>query len=320
MPIKFGKKRTMEIVDLKQFNIFNNVDSQSLETIIDVHDLVEYEIGEHLISRFKTNEFVYLLLEGEAKVYLKEGGEPLNTLYSGDSMGEISVLDGYPGSAFVIATKPSKVIKISREKIWRLTESNHAFTKNLLQILVNYIRLANDQVDYSIQLQHKIAAKANRDALTGLYNRRWFDEQFDGLLRRSIEKKQDFSFIMIDIDRFKQVNDDYGHGVGDLVLQQTGLILSQHARTQDAAVRYGGEEMSLILPNTSLEQAINIAERLRKAIAETEFILTDNSSIHVTISLGCSTYTGTEGKQQLMKIADDALYLAKKNGRNQVRY
>jgi len=310
----------MKIADLKQFTIFDHVDDKTLERLIGKHEVIEYKVGEHLISRFKNNEFVFLLLEGQAKVYLSEGAESLNNIYSGESMGEISVLDGRPASVFVIAVKPCKVIKVSKEDTWLLIESSHAFTKNLLHILVDCIRMVNDQVDSSIQLQQKMATMANRDALTGLYNRHWFDEHFDGLLLRCIEANQDFSYIMIDIDHFKQVNDVYGHAAGDLVLQQTGLILSDHARTQDAAVRYGGEEMSLILPNTNLEQALNIAERLRKTIAETEFTLADQSNISITISLGCATYTGAEDKQQLMKIADDALYQAKKNGRNQVRY
>lgn len=310
----------MEITDLQKFTIFNDVDNKLLENFIRMHTVVKYEIDEHLISRFKTNNFVFLVLNGEAKVYLNEDSDSLNTIHMGDSFGEISVLDGHPGSVFVIATKPCEVIKISKDEFLFLSENSHAFTKNLLQILVNCVRLVNDQVDSSLQLQQKMTVVANRDALTGLYNRRWFDDQFEGLLYRAIEQKQGFSFIMIDIDHFKQVNDVYGHAVGDLVLQQTGFILSNHARSQDAAVRYGGEEMSLILPNTTLKQARNIAERLRKTIAETQFILADNSSsIQVTISLGCSTYTGIEDKQQLMKLADDALYQAKNNGRNQVR-
>jgi len=124
---------------------------------------------------------------------------------------------------------------------------------------------------------------------------------------------------MIDIDHFKQVNDQYGHAVGDIVLLKCGEILLEHARERDAAVRYGGEELSVILPHTTLKQALDIAERIRAIIEKTEFQYSKDKKLNITVSLGCSSYTGIEDKKELMKLADDALYRAKNNGRNQVR-
>jgi len=310
----------MENNQLSQFEIFVDVDPKTIASILSTHPITTYQPGEYLITRFEPNNHIILLLTGSAEVYLSENDEPLNIMNSGESIGEISVLDGHPASAFVIALTECHTICIDKDEIWNLAKQSHAFTFNLLNLLVSRLRSLNDQVDTSIQLQHQMERKATIDALTGLYNRRWFDDHFDDILNRCKENNQPFSFVMVDIDHFKQVNDVYGHAVGDIVLHQTGAILKKHARERDAAVRYGGEEMSLILPNTTLEQSLDIAERLRKAIQQSSFQYAKDKSLNITISLGVSSFTGKEDKQLLMKRADDALYQAKESGRNQIRY
>jgi diguanylate cyclase (GGDEF)-like protein len=309
----------MDVQRILQFDLFKNVRADIIEELLSSHSVSIFQPGEYLITRFKDNKYLFLLLEGSVEIYLNENDKPLNIIERGESIGEISLLDGQPASAHVIALSECQVFMIDKEKIWSIAENSHAFTFNLLQHLVDRLRKFNAQVDSSIQAQQKMEKKATIDALTGLYNRRWFDDHFDTILNRCIDENQDFSFIMIDIDHFKHVNDQYGHAVGDVVLHKTGAILLEHARERDAAVRYGGEELSLILPNTTLEQALVIAERIRKVIEKTDFQYSKDEKLNITVSIGCSTYTGSEDKNRLMKLADDALYLAKDNGRNQVR-
>jgi len=282
-------------------------------------------VGDYLITRYQPNQHIFLLLSGSAEVYLDKTEAPLNIISRGDSIGEISVLDGQPASAHVIALSECHVLMIDRDAVWMLVDNSHAFAGNLLHFLVDRLRHFNQTVDTAIQIQHQMERKANFDALTGLYNRRWFDKQFDVILKRCVDNQQVFSFVMIDIDHFKRVNDNYGHAVGDIVLHQMGRILKQHARERDAVVRYGGEELSMLLPDTSSEQAFSIAERLRKKVADSLFNYDKDKSLNITISLGCSSSSienraESETKQQLMKLADDALYKAKDSGRNQVQF
>lgn len=309
----------MDIQAILQFELFKNIEPDIVEGLLSSHSVSTFLPGEYLITRFKPNKDLFLLLKGSVEIYLNEKDKPLNIIGDGESIGEISLLDGQPASAHVIALSECQVVKIDKDEIWPIAKNSHAFTFNLLKHLVDRLRLFNDQVDTSIKVQHRMEKRATVDALTGLYNRRWFDEQFDSILNRCKKENQSFSFIMIDIDHFKQVNDQYGHAVGDIVLHKSGEILLEHLRERDAAVRYGGEELSLILPNTTLEQAVDIAERIRIIIEKTEFQYSKDKKLNITVSIGCSSYTGSEDKKKIMKLADDALYQAKENGRNQVR-
>ena len=123
---------------------------------------------------------------------------------------------------------------------------------------------------------------------------------------------------MLDIDHFKQVNDKYGHAAGDLVLKQVAEKMLVNARSRDAAVRYGGEEMCLILPQTQLEQSAIVDERISMANEAEDITISDHQTIKVTVSLGSAAYNGHNTKQEIMKTADEGLYHAKERGRNQV--
>ena len=122
---------------------------------------------------------------------------------------------------------------------------------------------------------------------------------------------------MLDIDHFKSVNDDYGHGAGDFVLQQTAKLISQNLRESDQIIRYGGEEFLILLPGGDLDTAVTIAERIRKNIQEYP-VEVDGHSIHITVSIGVATLAHQEPQAEGIKRADEALYTAKNNGRNRV--
>ena len=168
------------------------------------------------------------------------------------------------------------------------------------------------------QLYEERKHQARIDLTTDIYNRRGLFE----LGRREMDRAQRFSrplsAIMVDIDHFKRVNDTHGHPVGDLVLIELAQRLKIHLRSIDILSRYGGEEFVILLPETSSDQAAEIAERLRQIIEEKPFT-PDGLSIPITISQGVSiTYGDDPDIKSLIKRADDAMYLSKKLGRNQV--
>lgn len=156
-----------------------------------------------------------------------------------------------------------------------------------------------------------------KDALTGIYNRRYLEAHLTIECERHTRYSRKMSLIMFDIDHFKKVNDTYGHQCGDLVLKTIATKISKLARNTDYLVRYGGEEFCCILPETSANDALNLAERFRSHIAK---LVMDNKEdkIQVTISLGIAELHGGETPDQLLKRADDALYEAKNTGRNRV--
>lgn len=180
-----------------------------------------------------------------------------------------------------------------------------------LSYLAKYLIKSRD-----FEYQYKLATI---DGLTELYNHRYFQDTLRNQIESSKRYGQKFSLIIIDIDFFKKFNDTYGHQAGDAVLRQVAQTLKKNSRTTDFVCRYGGEEMSIILPNTSAEEALNHANRLCKAISEKTFQLNTTETGNVTISLGVATFPeNAETAQELIEVADKGLYYAKEHGRNQV--
>lgn len=160
---------------------------------------------------------------------------------------------------------------------------------------------------------------SQRDPMTGLYNVRSFDHFYNIMVSKTIEENGQCAVCLVDIDHFKQINDTYGHPAGDEVLKQVANQLRKLTREQDIVSRNGGEEFSVLFPNTSMDQAKEIADRIRKTIEEQKFILPDNSSIRLTVSAGIAANIEPIVKPDLLfQEADDALYLAKQSGRNRV--
>jgi diguanylate cyclase (GGDEF)-like protein len=157
------------------------------------------------------------------------------------------------------------------------------------------------------------------DPLTELFNVRYFRSALDTELERTVRTTIPTSLMMVDLDHFKQVNDVWGHEVGNQVLKLTARLIKQVTRQLDIQCRYGGEEFVVILPSTTLLLASQVAERLRQKIEESE-IFTEEQSFKVTASIGLSVRLAHEKgtASDLIKAADDCLYQAKSAGRNQV--
>ncbi len=168
-------------------------------------------------------------------------------------------------------------------------------------------------------LFRKLKEESTKDYLTGLNNVREFNKLFRLVIEKAVSNNQKFSLLLIDIDFFKKINDTHGHQAGDKVLKEIGKILRQNCRADDYISRNGGEEFSVLLENASNSKAIEIAERIRRIIAENEFEISSGRKINVTISIGISSYPETVTDiTQIIERADEALYKAKRNGRNLV--
>jgi diguanylate cyclase (GGDEF)-like protein len=165
------------------------------------------------------------------------------------------------------------------------------------------------------QLEHDLRRLSTTDALTNLFNRRFLDQTLDAEFVRARRSHGAISLIMFDIDHFKKFNDTHGHDQGDRVLQMVARCLRENVRSFDFPCRYGGEEYVAILPGLSPGEALEMAERLRVAVAETEV-----DGLHVHISLGVSSYPrlDLDSGTALLEAADAALYIAKESGRNRV--
>jgi len=164
----------------------------------------------------------------------------------------------------------------------------------------------------------KVSDMANRDGLTGLYNARFFQEALARELERVKRTTRPFSLLLFDGDRFKRINDTYGHPVGDQILQHLSRVARSVLRGYDVLARYGGEEFIAMLPDATGSQALLLGERLRKMIEQRPFMTEEGQTIRVTVSVGVAQAKAPYEKKDVISQADKALYRAKETGRNRV--
>ena len=169
------------------------------------------------------------------------------------------------------------------------------------------------------QLYEHVEQLAIKDGLTGLYLRRYLLERLPEEISRHLRRKSQLSFLMIDLDKFKQYNDKFGHMAGDIVLRTLGMLLSDFFQQPGNLIcRYGGEEFSVLLPDCSRSEAIELAQKVRKKI-EDQIIFLRREKTHITVSIGLATFSkDAQTKEELIHKADQALYRAKEEGRNKV--
>ncbi len=225
-----------------------------------------------------------------------------------------------------------------REKIYLLLDAVHdvrdievrlrsaqgrEFTAEIAAIAMTYageaaVLISINDISQRKQLETELFHQANTDSLTGLSNRRYFMVQAEQEIRRARRFSRELSVIMMDLDRFKWINDNLGHAAGDTVLETVVRVSNERLRESDIMGRLGGEEFAILLPETGLDAAEEVAGRILDHIAETA-IATTKGAVHCTTSLGVAHLTDADNSiDDLLHRADEALYRAKNNGRNRV--
>ena len=182
----------------------------------------------------------------------------------------------------------------------------------------DFLSIFAKQIEMAITIAHlfsTVKEQAVTDGLTGLYNRRYFEEYLRKEVTRANRQKQAFSLIGLDLDFLKQINDKYGHSYGDLAIKTLADVIKNNARSIDIAARMGGEEFNIILPGIDSKGAMIAAERIRKTLEATEI----ETIGHITASIGVATYfEHTDNPEELIELTDQAMYQSKRNGRNRV--
>ena len=190
--------------------------------------------------------------------------------------------------------------------------------ENISNSELNFLGLFAKQIELAItiaDLFQAVKEQAITDGMTGLYNRRYFEEYIKKEAIRAMRQNQKFTVIGLDLDHLKQINDTYGHNYGDIAIKAIAEVLKNNARSIDIAARMGGEEFNLILPGVDIEGGCIAAERIRKAIESVEL----EKIGHITASLGVATYPDqSDDLEELLELTDQAMYESKRNGRNRV--
>lgn len=188
------------------------------------------------------------------------------------------------------------------------------------ELLLRLKRVLREQqmAEERARMLEKLQELATTDGLTKLHNSRSFYSQLELEVDRTNRYKHPLSMLLLDIDHFKVYNDTYGHLEGDKVLARFGQIIRSCLRTNDSAYRYGGEEFTVILPETAGGEAKTVAQRIRLALKNEKFASVTGDPVTITISIGVTQYAAKEGLSNFIQRADQAMYLSKQNGRNRV--
>lgn len=243
---------------------------------------------------------------------IKADGSPLWIEDSGKIVERLE--DGSPARMIGAHTNIHE-LKMTQEKLAQhslLIAGKPDGLEQIIQLRTKELADLNEKLQEKVD---EIEYIASRDALTGTYNRRMFEQLIDIEIKRAKRYSQPMSVILADIDLFKNINDQYGHSIGDKVLHSVANTLKSHIRDSDLLARWGGEEFAIILPNTHSDTALEMAERLRKYIAE----LRSYNDIQVTCSFGVTEFSSSDNGDSIFSRMDQALYQAKDSNRNNVK-
>lgn len=266
---------------------------------------------------------LYVVLSGalavESDVPVGIHDSTVTVIHPGESVGEQSVIDESPNLSRITATDDSELLVVEHDVVWQLIEHSAVLPRNLLRLLSFRVRAANALLRRRQKLGEFYRQLSLNDPLTGLFNRAWLNEMLTKLVSRARQDGRALSLVMIDLDHFKKFNDTHGHLAGDTALCAAATVIRNALRPTDYAVRYGGEEMMVVLPETTSQIAVGVAERLCQRIRET--VVFDDMRLplpHITGSFGIATLEPGLSDNDLVEAADAALYRAKEAGRDTI--
>ncbi|HEX9172407.1 MAG TPA: diguanylate cyclase [Telluria sp.] len=312
----FGASR-YTISDLE---LFRGSDDAALTAALAHCAVVRLARGHLVEDAFRAR--LYIVLAGALAV-AADGTSGLEGSFSkvlpGESVGEQSVLDDAANLAAMTALEDCELLVIEPELVWRLIDQSNGVARNLLRLLSFRIRAANALLRRRQKLGEFYRQLSLNDALTGLYNRAWLNDMLPKMITRAQQEGAALSLVMIDLDNFKRFNDTHGHVAGDAALCAAAGVIRAALRPTDFAVRYGGEEMLVILPDTTKKMALVVAERLCRRMRQA-IVFGDMRVMlpHITGSFGVACLDDGLDEHTLVTAADAALYRAKQSGRDRI--
>lgn len=308
------------VSELGKMKLFEDVSEETIERVVESFVIRRLKKKEILIVSDQPNHYLYLVLSGKLCVFLDSSlDEPVCSFGPGEPVGELSIIDNSMTSAYVIAEEDSRLLVLEEAQVWSLVEESHTFARNLLKNLSKRLRQANQLISNKIKVEDSLYHYGMLDVLTGMHSRRWFEQMFSRALRRCILQGKPFSVLMADIDNFKNFNEVYGRICGDLALNKIAHKIQEHLRVTELAVRYEGDRLLVILPETDLKQARMVAERLRQKVMYTDIPATGGRKLpSLTLSVGIAQATADQSMEEFMAVVMVALKRAKDMGRNYV--
>jgi len=297
---------------LRRVPLFKGLGPAEIDLLVQVVQPQSFPPETDIVEIGEPGHSLFIILEGTVQVIYpaRSADFELARLTEGDFFGEMAILNSMTRSATVRSVDSVKVLGLEKDDFQKILLESPTVAVKLLEALSIRIRNADEQMG-------GLSDKAMRDPLTSLLNRRAFHDRLGEEIDRTQRYGDHFSLILIDIDRFKTVNDTFGHDVGDLVLGWIGRLLTEHTRAADMPFRVGGEEFAILAPATSGEVAYGVAVRLVNLVEEAKPPV--SVDLKLTMSAGFASCPEHGSRPEtIYSLADQALLQAKKDGRNQV--
>ena len=312
---------------LQTVDIFSQLTPEEIESIVECVHPLDIEAEKTIFREGDEGRQLYIVEFGTVAISIRlpNGTErEIVEFRSGDFFGEMSIFENAPRSASCSTKEKSRLLAMDDSDFFQLM-TEHPYTTikimfRMLNSITQRLRNTSEFLSDMVRWGETARKRAITDELTGAYNRRYLDEALTDQFESSKRDGSPFTLIMVDLDYFRDINESYGHAKGDEVILGVVQVFRKHLRKNDILARYGGDEFSVIMPNTRAEQAKAIAEAICRDVRKLEVLKGMPGSIqHVTTSQGLSSYPeNAVTLETLRESADQALYRAKEAGRDRV--
>jgi diguanylate cyclase (GGDEF)-like protein len=304
--------------ELQHLQLFQSVSPEVIEEIIESCVIRRLKKKEVLLLPEQPNHYLYQLMSGRLRVHLHSlTNDPVCYLEPGEVVGELSIIDNSLTSAFVVAEEDCRLLVMEETEVWSIVEASHIFARNLLKGLSKRLRQANEVIAEKMQVEDFFYHYGTIDVLTGMHNRAWLDRILPRALKRFSISGKPLTVILLDIDNFRAFSEKHGRLSGDMALNKVARTVMEHVRATEIAVRYAGDRLLVLLPDTDCQQARVVAERLRQKVMYIDLMAPDGRILpSLTISLGIAQAGAEQTVEELLEAAGIALERAKEMGRN----
>lgn len=312
---------------LKTVKAFSSLHLSELKSISGFIEPLNIEAGEALCREGDEGQEMFIIETGktEVTILMQDGSaKKLTEFTAGDFFGEMAIFEDAKRSATCTALEKSRVLRLNKSDFLKLMKKYPLTAIKIMREMLDITshRLTNTSrfVSEMVRWGEEASRRAITDELTGLYNRRYLDSSLEKEFHKSKNNEKPLSLIMVDLDFFREVNEQYNHEIGDEYIVEVSKVFKKHFRSSDIVSRYGGDEFTVILPNTGLKEAYEVAEKIRKYVEKIDF-LKKHKGPHIKLSTSQGIAAFPENAvnlQSLKELADKALYRAKETGRNRV--
>jgi len=312
---------------LKSVELFSSLYLSELSRIAKHLHTVEIKAGGVICNEGDEGKELFIIKTGSTSVLIKVqdgSNKEVAELLPGNFFGEMAIFENSPRSATCIAREDSTILKLDENDFFKLMETESETSIKIMKIMLDIMseRVSNtgNFIKEMVKWGNDASRRAVTDKLTGVYNRRYLENAIIEIFENAKKQNTPFSLIMADLDFFREVNESYSHEIGDKYIVEVAKVFKKAVRKNDIVSRYGGDEFTILLPDTTLKKGAEFAEKIRLGVMELDFLKKySGPKIMVSVSLGIACYPETCTEQKVLREqADLALYKAKESGRNRV--